>query len=133
MPPLIRLEAIATRVEAIAIRLEAIATRVETIIFRLKAIATRVEAIAIRSVLGLEGVATRVEVWLDDKKLPGGRNFWVLREYAVARWYWMWIWIRRAMCLGTKEGTCQILFLVVPLIRATRSKEILKWMQVCPS
>ena len=49
-----RLEAIATRVEAIASRLGAIATRVEAIASRLEAIATRVEAIANR----LEAIAT---------------------------------------------------------------------------
>ena len=51
-----RVVAIASRVEAIATRLEAIASRVEAIATRLKAIASRVEAIATR----LEAVAIRV-------------------------------------------------------------------------
>ena len=54
----IRLEAIPSRLDAIASRLEAMAIRLEAIPSRLDAIASRLEAMAIR----LEAIASRLEV-----------------------------------------------------------------------
>ena len=61
----IRLEAIALGLEAIAIRLEVMAIRLEAIALGLEAVAIRLEVMAIRSeaiALGLEAIALGLEV-----------------------------------------------------------------------